>query len=299
MHICRLLAAFATGLFMTIALAGPSRAGGDVIDVVAAENVYGGIAQAIGGNHVHVTSILSNPGQDPHNFEASPSTARALANARLVIVNGVDYDPWMQDLMSANSAGGRHVLVVANLLNRKSGDNPHLWYDPAAAPALAKSIAQVLEETDAAHAVEYAANLKTFLAGLAPVEERIAAIRAKYADTPVTATEPVAGLLAAALGFQMRNEAFQTAVMNDTEPSASSVAAFETDLRERKIAILFYNSQVTDEMANRLMALARKSGIAIVGVQETQPLDQTFAQWMQTVLDAIEKALGSRHPEKP
>src|SRR6185437_7720354 len=68
----------------------------DKVSVVAAENIYGDIAAQIGGAHVAVTSLISNPSQDPHLFEASPSAVRAIAGARIVILNGADYDPWME-----------------------------------------------------------------------------------------------------------------------------------------------------------------------------------------------------------
>src|SRR5579863_7734394 len=108
------------------------------IDVLAAENFYGDIARQIGGERVAVTSILSNPDQDPHLFEASAQTARDLAGARLVIFNGADYDPWMAKLLAASPAPSRVSLVVADLLHRKAGENPHLWYDPRAMPAAAR-----------------------------------------------------------------------------------------------------------------------------------------------------------------
>ena len=72
----------------------------DPVKVVAAENFYGDLATQIGGPNVVVTSILSNPDDDPHLFEASPDTAKALTDAKVVIVNGVDYDPWMEKLLS-------------------------------------------------------------------------------------------------------------------------------------------------------------------------------------------------------
>ena len=80
--------------------------------------------------NVAVTSILSNPDDDPHLFEASPETAKALTDAKVVIVNGVDYDPWMEKLLSAHKAPGRKEIIVAALVGHKPGDNPHLWYDP-------------------------------------------------------------------------------------------------------------------------------------------------------------------------
>src|SRR6185437_2582505 len=113
----------------------------DPVKVVAAENFYGDLASQIGGANVAVTSILSNPDDDPHLFEASAATARALSDARIVIVNGVDYDPWMEKLIGAHKSPGRKEILVSALIGRKAGDNPHLWYDPAAMKAAARALA--------------------------------------------------------------------------------------------------------------------------------------------------------------
>ena len=124
-------------------LAGPATAqtSAGAISVVAAENFYGDVANQIAGSNATVSSILSNPDQDPHLFEASPSVARFLSGAAIVIYNGADYDPWMTKLLSATRSPGRKVIVVADLVHRKAGDNPHLWYDPPTMPAYAKALA--------------------------------------------------------------------------------------------------------------------------------------------------------------
>ena len=109
------------------------------IDVVAAENFYGSVAQEIGGDRVSVTSILNNPDQDPHLFEVSPAIIRQIAAARVVIYNGADYDPWIEKLLKVTAKPGRVAIVEADLMNRKDGDNPHLWYDPATMPAVASA----------------------------------------------------------------------------------------------------------------------------------------------------------------
>lgn len=259
--------------------------------IVAAENMYGDLASQIGDGFVSVRSILNNPNQDPHLFAASPSVAIALAGADIVIVNGADYDPWMAGLLAAEPARGRTVITVAELLGRKPGDNPHLWYDPQTAPLLGRRLAQMLGTRDPAHAADYARNADALLASLKPIAARIAALRAEFAGTPVTATEPVYGLMAAALGLTMRNSAFQTAVMNGTEPAPAEVAAFENDLRQRRVRILFYNSQVTDDLTRGLLALARQSGIPVVGVTETEPAGLDYQAWMNAGLGAVEKAL--------
>jgi zinc/manganese transport system substrate-binding protein len=262
------------------------------IKVVAAENFYGDVARQIGGSHVQVTSILSNPDQDPHLFEASPSVGKALANAKIVVYNGADYDPWMDKLLSASKASNRQSIVVGELLKKKSGDNPHLWYAPDAMPTYARALASSLQTSDPAHAADYARNLNTFLTTLKPIDDRVAAIKAKYNGTPVTATEPVFGYMAQALGLDMRNDKFQLAVMNDTEPSASDVTAFENDLKSHAVRVLFYNSQASGGAAQRMRDLALKVGVPVVGVTETAPAGKTYQTWVLDELNAVEKALA-------
>jgi zinc/manganese transport system substrate-binding protein len=261
------------------------------IGIVAAENFYGDIAAQIGGPEVHVTSILSNPDQDPHLFEASPSVARALAGAAIVIYNGIDYDPWMTQLLGATRSGERQVIVAADLIGHKSGDNPHIWYDPATMVACATALAAALAADDPARKTTYDQRLVRFQASIAPIEANIAALRQRLSGTPATATEPVFGYMFAALGMQIRNLSFQMAVMNGTEPSASDVAAFETDLRTHAVRLLVYNAQASDPIAQRMERLAKAAHVPIIGASETEPQGKTYQSWMQTELDDVAKAL--------
>src|SRR5664279_4961229 len=226
----------ALGLILTSA---PStRAADGKLSVVAAENFYGDVARQIGGDDVAVASVMSNPDQDPHLFETTPSTVRQIAAAQVVILNGADYDPWMDKLLKASPKPGRTAIVVADLVRKKAGDNPHLWYDPGTMPAAAKALTEAFAKADPAHKDGYDARLKTFLASINPIDEKIAAIRGRFAGTTVTASEPVFGYMANALGLKMRNERFQLSIMNDTEPSARDFAAYEDDLKTRKVRIM-------------------------------------------------------------
>ncbi|MGH7211703.1 MAG: metal ABC transporter solute-binding protein, Zn/Mn family [Acetobacteraceae bacterium] len=285
-----------TVVFTALLLLGwpaPGKAAGPGIAVVAAENFYGDLARQIGGDRVAVASIMSNPDQDPHLFEASAQTARDLAGARLVIYNGADYDPWMAKLMAASPAPNRVTIVVADLLHRKAGENPHLWYDPNAMPAAARQMAADLETLDPAHKGDYEAHLAAFLGSLKPMDAKVAALRRKYAGTPATATEPVFGYMADAIGLKMRNMRFQIAVMNDAEPAASEVAQFENDLRQHKVKLLVYNSQATEDLAKRMRDIAVQSHVPVIGVTETEPPGMDYQQWMLTQLDALQKALSA------
>src|SRR6266571_2003966 len=102
-----------------------------VLHVVAAENFWGSIASQLGGDRVEVTSVITSPATDPHDYEPTAADARTIAGARMVIVNGIGYDPWAGKLIAANPVHGRVVLTVGDLVGIKPGGNPHRWYSPA------------------------------------------------------------------------------------------------------------------------------------------------------------------------
>jgi zinc/manganese transport system substrate-binding protein len=283
------LVALAIALAATLTAA---RAADGNIEVVAAENFYGNVAQQIGGDRVSVTSVLSNPDQDPHLFEVSPAIIRQVVAAQIVVYNGADYDPWIEKLLKVTAKLGRVAIVAADLVNKKAGDNPHLWYDTSTMPAVASALAAALAAADPAHKEDYAARLKTFLASLGPLNEKIAAIRGKYAGAAVTASEPVFAYMADALKLKMYNERFQLAIMNDTEPSARDLAAFERDLKTHKVRVLFYNKQASNTVVQHLIDLARASNIPIVGITETAPSGLMYQDWMLMQLDETQRALA-------
>ncbi|MBV9910795.1 MAG: zinc ABC transporter substrate-binding protein, partial [Hyphomicrobiales bacterium] len=229
----------------------------DPIKVVAAENFYGDLASQIGGANVAVTSILSNPDDDPHLFEASPETAKALSDAKVVIVNGVDYDPWMEKLISAHKAPGRKEILVGALVGHKAGDNPHLWYDPAYMKAAGKALVADLIAVDPAHKADYDQGYAKFLDSLKPLDDKIATMHKSYAGQPVTASEPVFGYQAGLIGLKVHNEKYALAIMNNAEPTPSEVAAFENDLKGKKVKAMLYNAQASEPAVGKLVQLAK------------------------------------------
>ena len=282
---------FAFVAAMVVLSGTPPAFAASTVPIVAAENFYGDVAHQIGGADVRVTSILSNPDEDPHLFEASPSVARAILGAKFVIYSGIDYDSWMAKLLGAARSSDRTVIVVADLIGKKTGDNPHIWYDPNTMLTFAKVLADDLSAADPSHRSDYQDRLARFQQSMQPIQAKIATLHERLAGTPVTATEPVFGYMFDALGLQVRNQSFQLSVMNDTEPSASDVAAFERDLKTHQVKLLIYNSQASDPIAERMMKLAKASHIPIVGAAETEPPGKTYQQWMTSELDAVDRAL--------
>jgi zinc/manganese transport system substrate-binding protein len=273
-----------------------SGAHADPIKIVAAENFYGDVARQIGGPDVAVTSILNNPDQDPHLFEVSPSVGRDVSAARIVIYNGVDYDPWMEKILSAARSDDRKAIVVAELAGAKPGDNPHIWYDPRTMLALAKKLSDMLAMEDPAHKAGYQQRAAQFRQSVKPIHAKLDELRQRSAGMPVTATEPIFGYMFDALGMRVRNQSFQLAVMNNTEPSASDVTAFEDDLRLHNVKLLIYNSQATDPIADRMRKIATASGVPVVGATETEPAGKDYQAWMMGELDAVDRALPKPSP---
>ena len=269
---------------------------GDEIKIVAAENFYGGVAQQIAGTEAQVISILTNPNQDPHEFTSNAGTARAVADADIVIYSGIGYDTWIERLLGTKGRKNRVVIDVANLIGAKDGDNPHIWYAPKTMPALADKVATVLSSLTPLHEVAYRARVEDFEASLKPELAKIAEIKPSATGIEVTATEPVYGYMADALGFKMLNYPFQVKIMNDSEPSADQAAEFEKSLGSKRARILFYNSQVTDPTTQRMQEIARHAGVPVVGVTETQPPEEKkYVSWMMHQLDRVQAALPAKN----
>jgi zinc/manganese transport system substrate-binding protein len=259
-------------------------------EIVAAESVYADIARQVTGPSVPVAAILRNPSGDPHQFEPTPSVAREVADAALVIENGIGYDSWIDRLLPRGR--GQQRIVIADLLHRRPGDNPHLWYDPAAMPALVRALAQDLGAASPADRAAISARAEATLASLAALHDHVLVLRAKFAGTPVAATEPVFGPMLGALGLVDHHARFELAVMNGTEPRASDVVAIEDDLRAHRLRVLITNAQSTDTEAMRLAGVARSENIPLVAITETLPPGKTYQAWISAELDALQSALS-------
>ena len=270
-----------------------SRAGG-ALRVVAAENVYADIVSQIGGPHVDVTSILSDPNADPHLFEPGTKNALAVSLAKLVIQNGVGYDAFMSRLEHASPSKGREVITIADVLGIHGADaNPHLWYDVPKLPAIAAAIAAGLERQDPAHAGAYRRGLTRFDLSLAPLQHEVATIRRSFAGRAVAYTEPVPGYLLAAAGLRnLAPESFTRAIEDGTEPSPAAVSTMTALATKHAIEALLYNTQAISPITTRIRAAARAAGIPVVGVSETLPPRETFQAWQLGQARALERALA-------
>ena len=274
---------------------GSTHAAAGVIVAVGAENEYANVIAQVGGKYVQVSAIMSNPNTDPHTFEASASVAREVSAAQLVVQNGVGYDTFMNTIENAAPNSARKVIVVQNLLGLPAGTpNPHLWYKPSTMPAVANAIAADLEAIQPAHASYFKANAAAFTASLTAWNNAIAAFAAKYPNTPVATTEPVADYMLQAAGANnLTPFAFQADIMNGTDPSAQDVAIERSLFTQHKVKVFLYNQQVTDTLTESFITLAHQNNIPVVGVYETMPVPgYDYQSWMLTEVQDLTKAVA-------
>ena len=264
------------------------------INVVAAENFYGDMVKQLGGNHVSVTSILSDPNIDPHQYESNAQTAIQVSKAQLVIENSGGYDGWMDKILSGSPNSNRIVLKGYDVAQVKLPENEHVWYSIDNAATIAQAITDDLKKLDPADAATFDSNLQTFKQSLQPIQQKIVAIKSKYAGTPVGLTETIYLYQAAPLGLNVLTPfEFQKAMAEGNEPPADTVVTAENQINHHLIKVLIYNEQTVTPSTTKLENDARAQNIPIVPVTETMPPGKTYQTWMLDQLNTLEQDLQS------
>jgi zinc/manganese transport system substrate-binding protein len=262
---------------------------------VAAENFWASIASQLGGDRVNVTAIITSPDTDPHDYEPTPSDGRAIASAHYVIYNGVSYDPWAGKALDANPSSGRTVLKVQDLLGLKDDDNPHRWYSSDDVMKVIDQITADYKKMDPADASYFDGQKSTLVGtGFKPYNDLVALIKQKYAGTPIGATESIVSPLADALGLEMMTPyAFLRAISEGTDPTAQDKATIDSQIANKQISVLMFNTQNATPDVKRLVDAARAKGIPIVNVTETlDPPDAKFQDWQSKQLQDLAAALA-------
>jgi zinc/manganese transport system substrate-binding protein len=291
------LAAAALALTTACATTSATNSGGSsgTIAVVAAENFWGSIAKQLGGDHVSLTSIISNPTTDPHSYEPTPADARTIAGAKFVIVNGIGYDGWAPKLLGANPSADRTVLTVGDLVGVKVGGNPHRWYSPADVHKVIEQITADYQKIDPADAAYFDQRKQAYeTQGLAQYNQLISDIKSKYAGTPIGASESIVTPLAEGLGLTMVTpETFLDAISEGTDPTAADKSTIDNQIKTKQLKVYVYNSQNATPDVQAQVDAVKAAGIPVATVTETlDPATATFQDWQAGQLRGIEAALA-------
>jgi len=275
--------------------AGGSAARGHVIPVAASINAWGSVAAQLGGDLVSVTSIITNPATDPHDYEPTPTDGRTVADARLAIENGVGYDSWFSRAVAANPDPDRAVVDVGRLVGVPADANPHRWYSPADVVRVADAVTAELKRLDPDHAASFDSRRSAFATtGLAGYQRLVADIRERYAGVPVGASESLFVPMSDALGLRLVTPpAFLRAISEGTDPSAADKATIDAQIAGREIEVYVFDSQnSTPDVAAQVEA-AKAAGIPVVAITETlSPASARFQDWQSAQLTALQAALA-------
>lgn len=268
---------------------------GKVIPVAASINAWGSILTQLGGTHVQATSIITNPDTDPHAYEPTPAGGRTLASSALFVENGIGYDPWAAKTLAASPDPNRTLLNVGDLVGVAEGGNPHRWYSPSDVEKVADAITAELKKADPADGGYFDTQRQSFeTTGLAKYHQLIADIRAKYAGTPVGASESIFAPLSDALGLNLLTPpSFLKAISEGTDPSAADKTTIDSQISGKQIKVYVFNSQnSTPDVAAQVTA-AKKAAIAVSAVTETlSPAGTSFQDWQSAQLRFLEAALA-------
>ncbi|GAA2198015.1 metal ABC transporter solute-binding protein, Zn/Mn family [Sinomonas flava] len=292
--------------------------GGNTISVVASTNVYGDLAQTIGGDRVHVTAIVSKPTQDPHSYEATTQDRLAVSKARLVIENGGGYDPFMDSLLADARPEASSVLnaVEASGLGGGVGGsgeaapssaapsasahtghahafNEHVWYDLHAMEAVVTAIAERLGALDPSSAADFTERATAVAKRLEAAEGTLAAVRQAHSGKGAVLTEPVPSYLLENAGLKDATPSGFLEAVEEEQDVPPAVLKSTLDLLAAKgVAVLAYNPQTESPQTKQVRAAAEAAGVPVVEFTETLPQGTDYAGWMQGNADALAKALG-------
>ena len=185
------------------------------------------------------------------------------------------------------------VINVQQLLGLPSDVNVHIWYDPATMPKVAEAAAGALTKLDPPNSGYFEARKAAYLAGLKPIIDNVAALKARFAGTPIAFTEDVAGYLTDTIGLVVKSPpGFMKAVEEGIDPGPADVAAERDLFTMHLVKVLLYNSQVQSPITQQIHDLAQTNCVPIVGVAETIPSTyQHFQDWQVAQLDELEQAL--------
>ncbi len=263
------------------------------IRIAAAENFYGNIASQLGGKYVTVTSVLSDPNVDPHEYQSNVRTSLMVSEAELVIENGAGYDDWMDKILAASPNSNRLLLQGYEVAPHRLPVNEHVWYSFVNIEAIAQAITVDLQKLDPVHAALFSANLNTFKQSLQPLFQEIAQIKTRYATTPVGLTETIYLYQTELEGLHVLTPfEFEKAVAEGNDPPADTIIAATDQITHHQIKVLIYNAQTITPVTTNLENLAQTNHIPVVPVTETMPPTGTYQIRMMLQLTALLTALG-------
>ena len=249
----------------------------DKISIVTTTNVYSDIAKNIVGKYGTATAIIDKSSVDPHDFNPTTADAKKVAQANIIVANGLGYDSWMNKL--AKSVDKKPVLVGEDLMGLKSGDNPHIWYNLDMPTKYVDYLVKRLSKLDKKHAAYFKENGEKYLAKIDKIKQLAQANKGD--QKPVFVSEPVFDYALQEAGYKIGDKKFEEAIENGTDPSPKTINEMNNAIKQKKIAFFVNNTQASSSTVKSFVKLAKKNNVPVLNVRETIPNNTTYLAWMK------------------
>ena len=247
------------------------------ISIVTTTNVYSDIAKNIVGKYGTATAIIDKSSVDPHDFDPTTADAKKVAQANIIVANGLGYDSWMNKL--AKSVDKKPVLVGEDLMGLKSGNNPHIWYNLDMPTKYVDYLVKRLSKLDKKHAAYFKENGEKYLAKIDKIKQLAQANKGD--QKPVFVSEPVFDYALQEAGYKIGDKEFEEAIENGTDPSPKTINEMNNSIKQKKIAFFVNNTQASSSTVNAFVKLAKKNNVPVLNVRETIPNNTTYLAWMK------------------
>jgi zinc/manganese transport system substrate-binding protein len=277
-----------------VAVASPACAQGR-LKVVASFSILGDFVKNVGGDRVEVTTLVG-PNGDIHVYTPAPADAKKIADAKLVVINGLGLEGWLPRLVQ--SSGGKATVVIASdgVVPLKSGSaaDPHAWQSVSNAKIYVANIRDALVAADPADAAVFRANADAYLAKLDGLNRdvREAMARIPPAHRKVISTHGAFGYFASAYGVEF---IAPLGVSTDFEASARDIADIINRIRVAKIPAVFVENISDPRLIRRISA---ETGAAIGGTLYSDSLTDekgdapTYIDMVRHNIKALTNALS-------
>jgi zinc/manganese transport system substrate-binding protein len=287
-------------VLLLAALATPAGAQ-EKLKVVATFSIIADFVRQVGGDRVSVAALVG-PNGDAHVYQPSPTDAKTLADAKLVVANGLGFEGWMARLVKASGTRAPMIVATKGVKPRKAADDhghgdadPHAWQSVTNAKAYVANIRDALMDADPAGKTAYEANATAYLAKLDALD---AEIRATVEKIPaerrrIITTHDAFGYFAAAYGVAF---IAPQGVSTEAEVSARDVAKIITQIRKQKIPAVFVENVSDKRLLERIGA---ESGAKLGGTLYSDALTDekgeapTYLQMMRHNVKQLAAALAS------
>jgi zinc/manganese transport system substrate-binding protein len=264
----------------------------DTIRIVAIERVYGDLAHQLGGSRVDVRTILNSPSADPHAYEPTARDADAVAAADIAIENGLGYDAFADKLIAASPRDVRTVIDVGTIGGHRTGDNPHVWYEPASLRTFCDALSVELIRRSAGERREITRRRDTIDGWIARYSKRLEALGRHHPRARVAITEPVFDYVLRAANIAIATPpSFSHAIEEGNDPAPQDVDTMRALLAGRRVAAFVYNRQTVEPSTTRLLDVARAARVTVVPITETLPANARTQDWIDGEVAALERAL--------